>query len=58
MSRVPGSKVIGFSSYKEIGEWLQVMVGGVYFHRTVDTPKPSLLFVYYMAALMDKQLRQ
>ena len=30
------------------------MLGGVLFHRTVDTHKPSLPFVYYMSALLDK----
>lgn len=45
------------SIYAEIEEWLQVMTSSVYFHRTVDTHKPSLFLVYYIAALVDKHLR-
>ena len=43
--------------YKDIDEWLSTMLGAVYFHLTVDTHKPSLFMVYYMSALIDKQLR-
>ena len=43
--------------WEEIHVFLQVMTGTVYFHRAVDTHKPALSFVYYMSALVDKQLR-
>ena len=43
--------------YTEIEEWLQLMTSSVFFHRTVDTHKPSLFLVYYTSALVDKHLR-
>ena len=33
------------------------MTSAVYFHRTVDTHKPSLFLVYFTSALVDKHLR-
>lgn len=43
--------------WDNIDPWLKANVATVYFHRIVDTHAPSLHFVYYCSALIDKHLR-